>query len=119
VMSSTSHKKYDLFLMKFGIDLRYSRAYSKKREDLFKNDPEFRYCEHAFILFQFGGILVLAADMLLTLGLYGNFPLLSMCLGVGLTFIVILLFAMTFSLNGKAEYIFSQTPIEIVEGDRQ
>jgi hypothetical protein len=48
-MPSTFRKTYDSFLLKFGIDLRYSRAYSKKREDLFKNDPEFRYCEHAFI----------------------------------------------------------------------
>ena len=114
-MSSTFRNTYDSFLLKFGIDLRYSRAYSKKREDLFKNDPEFRYCEHAFILFQFGGLLVLVADILLTLGLYDNFPLISMCFGVGLTFIAILIFAMVFSLNGKAEYIFSQTPIEIVE----
>ena len=114
-MPSTFRNTYDSFLLKFGIDLRYSRAYSKKREDLFKNDPEFRYCERAFILLQFGGVLVLIADLLLTLGLYDNFPVISVCLGVGLTFIAILLFAMTFSLMGKAEYIFSQTPIEIVE----
>ena len=115
-MSSTFRKTYDPFLLKFGIDLRYSRAFSKKREDLIKNDPEFRYCERAFFAFQFGGLLVLVADFLLTLGLYENFPVISMCFGVGLTFIAILVFAMMFSLNGKAEYIFSQTTIEIVEG---
>ena len=114
-MPSTFRKTYDSFLLKLGIDLRYSRAYSKKREDLLKNDPEYRYCEHATFVFFIGTFLLTVAGVSLTCGLYDNFPLISMCFGIGFAFIVILTLAMTLSLMGKSEYIFSQTPIEIAE----
>jgi len=114
-MSFISQKNYDSFLLKFGIDLRYSRARMNKRENLLKNDPEYRYCEHASIIFLAGGLLILLSDLFLILGLCDNFLWIAMGLGISFGFIGLMAITMALSLDGKCAYIMSQTPIEIVE----
>jgi len=115
-MSSTLNKRYDPFLMKFGIDLRYSRAYYKKREDLYKNDLEYKHYDQMSLVLAMGGFLIMMADLFLILGLYDNFPLIAICLGIVFAFIAMLTEMMSVSFLGKRDYIFSQTTIEIVEG---
>ncbi|MDY0246357.1 MAG: hypothetical protein RBR26_05480 [Methanosarcina mazei] len=111
----TLHKKYDPFLLKFGIDLRYSRAYWKKREDLLKTDLEYKHYDQMSLVLAMGGFLIMIADLFLILGLYDNFPLIALCLGIVFAFIAMLTTIMSVSLLGKRDCIFSQTPIEIVE----
>lgn len=116
-MSSTLYKKYDPFLMKFGIDLRYHRAYWKKRENLLKNNIEYKHYDQMSFILAMGGFLMMIADVFLILGLCDNFPMVALCLGIIFAFIAIMTTIMSISLVGKCEYIFSQTPIEIAEGE--